>query len=119
MKVSVSIALLSFLYGISSVPINASRICASKKKNVENIYLQQNAHGVEDVSHEIDGLHIQVHDNLSSKRRIFYFKNNIISRLLIIQLIIKNCTVFFFADESSWSHIRNLQQFLLCFMARR
>lgn len=43
MKAIVSITLILLLYGINSIPINAVRICASRKKNIENLPLKQNA----------------------------------------------------------------------------
>lgn len=41
MKAIVSITLILLLHGINSVPSNAIRICASRKKNIENFPLKQ------------------------------------------------------------------------------
>lgn len=41
MKAIVSITLIVLLCGINSAPINAIRLCASRKKNIENLSLKQ------------------------------------------------------------------------------
>jgi len=55
MRAIVSITLITLLCGISSVPINASRLCASRKKNIESLSLKQNSASVpEDISNDHD-----------------------------------------------------------------
>lgn len=46
MKAFVSITLTVLLCGINSAPINAIRICASRKKSIENLSLKQNTPSV-------------------------------------------------------------------------
>ncbi|KAG7201570.1 hypothetical protein KM043_004316 [Ampulex compressa] len=53
MKAIVSLTLVTLLCGISSAPTNAIRICASRKKTIENISLKQNTPGVpEDIPND-------------------------------------------------------------------
>ncbi|XP_012151417.1 kinase protein wishful thinking isoform X2 [Megachile rotundata] len=58
MKAIVSITLIVLLYGINSIPINAVRICASRKKSIENLPLKQNAQSVpENISNDSNVVH--------------------------------------------------------------
>ncbi|XP_047350079.1 bone morphogenetic protein receptor type-2 isoform X1 [Vespa velutina] len=65
MRAIVSIVLVTLLYGISSAPIYASRICASRKKNNEHNSLKQNSTGVsEDVPNNSNVVRISADDDI-------------------------------------------------------
>lgn len=53
MRAIVSIALIALLCGICLAPINAVRICASRKKNVENLSVPENVSNGHNVGHPI------------------------------------------------------------------
>nr|KAF7425103.1 hypothetical protein H0235_007541 [Vespula pensylvanica] len=65
MRAIVSVVLVTLLYGISSAPIYASRICASRKKNNEYNSLKQNSAGVpEDVPNNSNVVRISADDDI-------------------------------------------------------
>ncbi|KAI4504255.1 hypothetical protein M0802_000726 [Mischocyttarus mexicanus] len=66
MRAIVSVVLVTLLYGISSAPIYASRICASRKKTNEHISLKLNSAGlpVEDLSNNNNVIHISADDDI-------------------------------------------------------
>lgn len=65
MKAIVSVVLVTLLYGISSAPIYASRICASRKKSNEHNSLKQNSPGIlEDVPNNTNVVRILADDDI-------------------------------------------------------
>lgn len=68
MRAIVPIVLVGLLYGISSAPIKASRMCASRKKAIENISLKQNSGDtLEVVSNESNPVSLQRDDDIKFK----------------------------------------------------
>ncbi|XP_012151416.1 kinase protein wishful thinking isoform X1 [Megachile rotundata] len=69
MKAIVSITLIVLLYGINSIPINAVRICASRKKSIENLPLKQNAQSVpENISNDSNVVHTTKDDDIKFEK---------------------------------------------------
>ncbi|XP_076636027.1 kinase protein wishful thinking [Colletes latitarsis] len=69
MKAIVSITLIVLLCGINSTPINAIRICASRKKSIENLSLKQNAPSVpENIPNDSNIARIVTDDNIKFEK---------------------------------------------------
>lgn len=79
MRAIVSVVLVTLLYGISSAPIYASRICASRKKNNEHNSLKQNSTGVsEDVPNNSNVVRISVSGSINVQLMQHYMKYKIL-----------------------------------------
>lgn len=107
MKAIVSFILITLLCGISLTCVNADRICASRKKNAENLSLKQNSAIVpEDVFIDHNVSHIIVN----------FYKNEFIFFINIATIFILKLYKIYSMHKTFISVVNNINSYLTAYI---